>query len=413
MARKRTGEKPATANETASPPVASSVERNERITGPSLAGLDALRFLLAIVIVIYHFPHFDNIHFSAADMAVDLRYAGERDAVMMMQLPFKESLAFVYKYGDFAVRIFWMISGIVFAAFYWKPLSAQQLSVGEFLFRRFSRLYPLHLMTLVLMAALQNVYRSNFGDWFIYPNNDVLRFLLHLFMMNYWNPRFGFSFNGPFWSVSVEVFVYVAFALLAYANLLAKEKWLWILTAVFFAFFFLGVLSPFSEALLYFFAGALLLSVMQSGRYKVFALAALVLSGTATAGYWLNATRVSDTVSLTRNGAQLAFSGVVCIAFILPLRNVGKSTRQFLRGIGNATYAVYMMHIPLQLILILLLYKNGKDFFLNGGFFFGYILLCCLAGVAVFRWVERPAQNRLRAWFSRRQTRLSVVSGKH
>lgn len=408
MAKKRTGGRSATLNEnTSSASAGYAAKHNEHTAGPSLAGLDALRFLLAVAIVIYHFPHFDNVHFSAGDMAVDLRYDGERDAVMLMELPFKEPLAVVYKHGDFAVRIFWMISGIVFAAFYWRPLREQSITVGAFLFRRFSRLYPLHLLTLVLMAVLQNVYRSNFGDWFIYPNNDVLRFLLHLVMMNYWNSRFGFSFNGPFWSVSVEVFVYVAFALLAYANPLANKRWLWTLTAAFFAFFFLGVLSPFSEALLYFFAGAVLLSVMQSRRYQAIALAALVFSGAATALYWLNATRVSDAVNLTRNYTQLCFSAAVCLAFILLLRNVGKNMKRLLRGIGNATYAVYMVHIPLQVILILALYKTGKSTFLNEGFFFAYITLCCVTGAALFHWVEKPAQQRLRQWF--RQRRLQTA----
>ena len=51
----------------------------------------------------------------------------------------------------------------------------------RFLIRRFSRLYALHLATLLLVAALQAGYAAQHdGQTFVYGNNDVPHFLLQL-----------------------------------------------------------------------------------------------------------------------------------------------------------------------------------------------------------------------------------------
>jgi peptidoglycan/LPS O-acetylase OafA/YrhL len=79
---------------------------------------------------------------------------------------------------------------------------------------RFSRIYPLHLATFVVVAVLQKIYSAYTGNAFVYPFNDAYHALLNVLLAPAWGFEDGWSFNGPVWSVSVEVLLYGAFFLL-------------------------------------------------------------------------------------------------------------------------------------------------------------------------------------------------------
>jgi peptidoglycan/LPS O-acetylase OafA/YrhL len=91
-----------------------------------LSGLHLLRFLLALSILIAHFPHF---FFPYADAQLDRRV-----------LPFQPYLDLIYSYGGFAVEIFWMISGVIFYVFYMREISDRRISFPVFLGYRLSKL---------------------------------------------------------------------------------------------------------------------------------------------------------------------------------------------------------------------------------------------------------------------------------
>ncbi len=61
----------------------------EKINRSWLTGLDVLRFPLAMVIIIFHFPHFDNIHFNTIEYAAfDFRATDTIDPVLARNLAF-------------------------------------------------------------------------------------------------------------------------------------------------------------------------------------------------------------------------------------------------------------------------------------------------------------------------------------
>src|SRR5690606_34065506 len=74
-----------------------------------------------------------------------------------------------------------------------------------------SRLYPLHLLTLLLVGGLQWVVIKLQGHSFVYPQNDIYHFVLNVFFASAWGLQKGFSFNASIWSVSVEVLLYTLF----------------------------------------------------------------------------------------------------------------------------------------------------------------------------------------------------------
>ncbi|MEM0944837.1 MAG: acyltransferase family protein, partial [Pseudomonadota bacterium] len=102
--------------------------------------LHGARGVAALAVVIFHYNHFYLADHTA------------RDALPAVEAyPYAAILAPIYQHGDFAVELFWVISGFVFAhAYLNRPTSPWRFAVA-----RVARLYPLHLLTLLLVAGLQ------------------------------------------------------------------------------------------------------------------------------------------------------------------------------------------------------------------------------------------------------------------
>ena len=162
-----------------------------------LLGLELLRFISALAILIWHYQHFamlPNTH-----------------NFEPQQQPFYNYLSFFYLNGAKAVYLFWALSGYIFFYNYYTEIKTYKLTIYAFFIDRFSRLYPLHLVTLLVLLFLQFSFFSNQQEYFIYQNNDVYHLILNLFFINYWGFENGYSFNGPVWSVSAEVLIYFIF----------------------------------------------------------------------------------------------------------------------------------------------------------------------------------------------------------
>ena len=179
-----------------------------------LVALEALRFLSAFAILVYHYQHF----FYVADKPVGL---------VRERLPLHGVLHALYDAGPFGVWIFWCISGFIFFWKYRDPIADHKIDGWQFFVLRFSRLYPLHFVTLLTVALLQSMYFNLHGCFFVYQANDVWHFLTQLFLASEWNGTESFSFNGPIWSISVEVLVYLWFFLM----LRATRAW-WLNVAI-------------------------------------------------------------------------------------------------------------------------------------------------------------------------------------
>lgn len=76
---------------------------------------------------------------------------------------------------------------------------------------RFSRLYPLHIATFIIVAGLQYIYSRDHSSYFIYQANDAYHAFLNVLLIPAWGFEEGTSFNAPIWSVSIEVILYIIF----------------------------------------------------------------------------------------------------------------------------------------------------------------------------------------------------------
>lgn len=110
--------------------------------------------------------------------------------------------------------LFFCLSGFVFFWLYRDSVKTGAVTGFKFAVLRFSRLYPLHIVTLIAVLVMQRAVMHLYGAYFIYHYNDARHFILNLFLISDWGFQAGWSFNGPVWSVSREVFLYAVFFLL-------------------------------------------------------------------------------------------------------------------------------------------------------------------------------------------------------
>jgi peptidoglycan/LPS O-acetylase OafA/YrhL len=163
--------------------------------------LTSLRFVAAAWVVVFHFKEFFK------GTALDTS-------------PFAN-------YGFLGVDFFFVLSGFVLAHVYLPKLrggGGGRFDYWNFLVRRVGRVYPLHVLTLVVTLALSIIAAKagvtytewDLGEWMTLPKGDILRGLFaHLTMIHAWGSTKGLLFNLPSWSISAEWFVYLLFPVFA------------------------------------------------------------------------------------------------------------------------------------------------------------------------------------------------------
>jgi peptidoglycan/LPS O-acetylase OafA/YrhL len=357
-----------------------------------LLGLEVLRFLAALTILVFHYRHFAFIADKPADLAND-------------RLPFYGLLHFFYDAEPYGVWVFWCISGFIFFWKYRNAIADRSINGWTFFVLRLSRLYPLHLATLLLVAILQPIYFDLNGHFFFYQENDLRHFLLQIFMASNWGFQSGHSFDGPSWSISIEVLVYVCF----FFMLLVTRSWLLNLAviagcfngsgqiAVCFAFFYIGGLAAIARR----------------------AIASTRLKSAAEAGAWLAVAIFTLTIaSFARDQlAPIAFPLLLAYTpmFLFCLSRditMPASIQKAVEAAGNMTYSSYLLQFPIQLMMVLgfAISKTPIPVY-DETFFWIFIATTLLASYFVYRYFELPAQNLIRDLLLRPRAAISAAPG--
>jgi len=343
--------------------------------------VDFLRGLAALAILIFHLKNFVA---GGGDLSRDIR--------LLDRVPVITALQVIRENGPLAVMLFWTISGFVFMNVY----ADTRPTARQFWVKRLARLYPLHLLTLLLIAVIQFVALRCLGHWLIYPENDVAHFVSHLFFASAWLPGAPHSFNGPVWSVSVEVLIYGAFFLFAR---LAKPNLISVLAGML-IFMILMELLPSSQIPVcgtYFFGGmtAYVIFRLWPPNMRV-ALIALGLLGLAAC--WITSLVLGGHIPLTLR-LMPASACLLLIAASSEATVLGVAYRR-VRFIGDITYSTYMWHAPIQMLFLLGagLQLWSVDVAFSDTFVIAYLALVCSFAWLSFRFIERPAQRWVRGW---------------
>ncbi|MFC3607473.1 acyltransferase family protein [Stutzerimonas tarimensis] len=197
-------------------------------------GLEWLRFLLAVYVIVFHTFH---------------AYPEEQRPFWLTELT---------GVGFFATSSFFVLSGFLLAHVYSQDGRLRE-PAPRFWAKRFANLYPLHLFSLALTAVVLWIIATagippddtNASIRFvIYDTNedlgDASRESLHHFMsdgellfnlglqlllLQAWNPYY-LTFNPPLWSISTLFFFYLTFPLLAPRLMRAQHKPWWLLVTL-------------------------------------------------------------------------------------------------------------------------------------------------------------------------------------
>ena len=161
--------------------------RNETVQIARGGWLDALRFIVAFLIILHHFQ--------AAGPA-----------------PLAQVINPIFERGGFLLTNFFLIdSGYVLMRVYGAAVGKGRLSPGDFFLKRFLRVAPAHLMMglslvgLVLLGSAAGVAPRS-PEWFAWDQLPAQLLLVQSFGV-----YGGLGWNAPTWSISALIGCYLAF----------------------------------------------------------------------------------------------------------------------------------------------------------------------------------------------------------
>ncbi len=339
------------------------------------SSIEILRFLTSVSVLLYHYRHF----FSPYNIFSKNVYENTKK-----DLPFFDLIDWLYAYGFYGVHIFYTISGFVFAYVYLSY--PKQTTFKEFSVNRVARLYPLHFATLLFVAFMQIFYISNYGESQFGFINDFYHFVLQIFFISSWGFESSHSFNFPIWSVSIEMGIYVLFfILLKYLQKYNLIFALILLTILTFIHKLEIYNSLFTECARLFFSGVVVFYLYQRFILRKYVLIILGL--------------LLFLASFYGNFKTYIFCPAILIIFLNFEITIKKdSLKKIFNNLGNMTYSLYLLHVPTQLIITLVINNifDSPEIFYNHFFFIFYFLLLFILASITFSLYEKPLNNYVR-----------------
>ena len=340
-------------------------------------GIEILRFFTSLSVLFYHYRHF----FSPFNSTSSIDYKET-----FVYLPFSDFLNVFYQYGIYGVHVFYAISGFVFAHVY---LSKEKLITSrEFFLNRFARLYPLHFATLIIITVLQYISLFHFKSFQIVEFNDLYHFFLHLFFVSSWGFEQGHSFNAPIWSVSIEIAIYIIFFLTL--SLLRRYKFIFVIILSILLILLAKIFkieSLFLECARLFFSGVIVyLITTYFNKPKILILISLILIAASFVGNYKT--------YLFCPFAVLLFSQ---IDYLIKT----KSIQNLFSSLGDLTYSIYLIHVPLQILIIINfdIFNLSETVYATKTFFIFFMILLMIISYFCFLKYEKPLNYKIRKKF--------------
>jgi len=368
--------------------------RNE--TPPIARGgwLDALRFIVASLIILHHF-----------------QAAGP--------VPLAEALHPVFERGGFLLTNFFLIdSGYVLMRVYGGSVASGRMSPGDFFLKRFLRVYPAHLIMVLGLVALVVVgtavgFAPRNPEWFAWDQLPAQAALVQSFGV-----YGGLGWNAPSWSISALLGCYLAFP--------------WILMALKRAGPWTALIAA---AGLYLLANALTHSLLgypvyqMPMMYGVWRALPLFLLGMALA---VVSERVFIAPRLARIVGLAAMVGlatvqafdkhalisIVFISLILLAAGAIPVTRpsKWVEKASVVSFAMFITNEPVRIawfgVVNVLIARFAVPVGVQWGLWALGVLAAFVFAFVFHALIDQPIQNRIKGWLSRRRTaRRPVEAG--
>jgi peptidoglycan/LPS O-acetylase OafA/YrhL len=350
-----------------------------------LLGLDFLRCILALGVLCWHYQHFAN-----NDSSIQF---------IKQQQPLYFLLKIFYSHGgQFRVQAFWCISGFILFSKYGQGIAEKLVSSKKFFIGRLSRIYPLHLVTLFIVAFANLVYFYYHQRYFAYQTNDFISFLKQLLLASNWmgGPH---NFNGPIWSLSAEIPVYGIFYIFTRLfGLRASVNYLFI------SFYILAkwanLTVPVIDCMGYFYSGGLSAMYLQkietqggnkSLDFRFFLLVLILLIG-------LHLLKLP----LLKPIKYLVLINMMMICFYYTSRIIKTHPKiqKIIQTMSKLTFSSYLIQFPMQIILVLLFDWLHQDIpFYSISFLLMFISSTLYTSYLSVHYFEKPLQSYIRNKF--------------
>lgn len=302
----------------------------------------------------------------------------------------------IFLHANVGVSYFFILSGFIMIVAYHRK---DKIEYFDYYRNRFARIYPLYVLGLLLYLITR------------YSNFSFYKGFLYLFGLQSWIPGEAMILNFPGWSISVEFLFYLLFPWL-YNYLYSKgNKSIWIITVIIWIItqVFCNLYSassyyqgPHTESheLLYYFP------LMHINEFLAGNLAGLYfVKNSGQKNYDVPVVIIFGLLLLSLIFLPLFYhNGLMGILFIpliiLISRNNGVLTKIFslkpLQYLGEASYAVYITHIPVLYILRELLKQGNYNFSID--IVFGiYIVLLVITCILFYQFIEKPLRDYLKS----------------
>jgi len=352
---------------------------NVRPTPAQMKRLDGLRGVAALgVAILFHYSHFKPA-----------------------QIPFQVELTkWFYTDGWSLVDLFFILSGLIFAIRYQQVIETHAISFADYMRIRIARLYPVHLLTLFLAFIAQAIHLKLTGFVPIYGNFNLYHFALNLLFIQKLYFDAGGSFNGPSWSVSVEMLLYVVFYFVCYTWRL-QSIWACAVCGLVGLYLLHRGLGPeVARGILGFFGGVLFYraflradSAAQTSKWRHLGCALLV-------AVFIVGGRADRNLDFSTGKYYIytLFVFPIMIYLILSYALIGRifETKP-LTYVGKISYSLYMIHVPVQMSVMTLAAAIGWNYDPTSKIFFvSYASTVLGSAIVIHHLFEHPLRVYLR-----------------
>lgn len=119
-------------------------------------------------------------------------------------VPLPGPISEIARFGNFGVAFFFVLSGFVLT-WSWR----QNVGIGTFYWRRVARIYPLHLVTLLIAIPVFYSVSPDPSQTWVKPF-DIAVLVLCLLLLQGWSrdPAILFAGNPAAWTLTAEMFFY-------------------------------------------------------------------------------------------------------------------------------------------------------------------------------------------------------------
>lgn len=306
-----------------------------------------------------------------------------------------EYIAELFLKANVGVSYFFILSGFIMIIAYHKK---EKISYLEYYKNRLARIYPLYVFGLLLYLITK------------YANFSIASTIVYLLGLQSWIPGKVMILNFPGWSISVEFLFYIIFPLLYnyFYSRNNKSIWvvailLWIITQAFSHLYeassYYKGLHTKSQQFLYYFP------LMHVSEFLVGNLAGIFcVRHFKQKNYDIPVILIFSAIMLALIFVPLFYhNGLMAVLFIpliiLISWNNGWVTKLFslkpLEYLGEASYAVYITHIPVLYILREIIKWKWKTLDVNSKFWI-YLAVLIPVSMLFYQFIEKPLRDYIK-----------------